>query len=148
MTLAIFQLKWQHCRRYAQEWDTISTSNAVQINSWDDHDIFDGWGSYPPELNTCHVFNAVFREAQRMYLLFQQGTTPALAEKDGFIINQAVAPTGSDTGLRFTSYHYFSQLGPHVACTAPDTRSQRSRLQILPVPARQRILLKVCCCFQ
>ena len=27
-----------------------------QMQIWDDHDIFDGWGSYPDHLQTCPVF--------------------------------------------------------------------------------------------
>ena len=27
-----------------------------QVMMWDDHDIFDGWGSYPHALLTCSVF--------------------------------------------------------------------------------------------
>ena len=30
-----------------------------QINIWDDHDIFDGWGSYPEPLQMCHVFQGM-----------------------------------------------------------------------------------------
>ncbi len=29
--------------------------------TWDDHDIFDGWGSYPPVMQNCEVFQAVWR---------------------------------------------------------------------------------------
>ena len=29
------------------------------INLWDDHDIFDGWGSYPEPLQMCHVFQGM-----------------------------------------------------------------------------------------
>lgn len=38
---------------------------------WDDHDIFDGWGSYPPELQNCPVFSGIFFVARKFYLLFQ-----------------------------------------------------------------------------
>ncbi|PNH09390.1 hypothetical protein TSOC_003985, partial [Tetrabaena socialis] len=43
-----------------------------QVMVWDDHDIFDGWGSYPPELQNCQVFAGVFFVARKFYLLFQQ----------------------------------------------------------------------------
>ena len=29
---------------------------CTQVNIYDDHDIFDGWGSYPPRLQLCPVF--------------------------------------------------------------------------------------------
>lgn len=30
--------------------------DVMQMNLWDDHDIWDGWGSYPPYLQNCPVF--------------------------------------------------------------------------------------------
>lgn len=42
--------------------------------TWDDHDIFDGWGSYPDDLQNCPVFQGCFQAARRFYLLFQQHT--------------------------------------------------------------------------
>ena len=33
----------------------------MQVNIYDDHDIFDGWGSYPPRLQDSPVFQGVHR---------------------------------------------------------------------------------------
>jgi hypothetical protein len=37
---------------------TLARSFAfvMQFHTWDDHDIFDGWGSYPAVLQNCAVF--------------------------------------------------------------------------------------------
>ncbi|GLI69877.1 hypothetical protein VaNZ11_014594 [Volvox africanus] len=43
-----------------------------QVMSWDDHDIFDGWGSYAPYLQDSAVFKGVFASALRWYCVFQQ----------------------------------------------------------------------------
>lgn len=32
----------------------LATIPAVMI--WDDHDIFDGWGSYDPDMQNCVIF--------------------------------------------------------------------------------------------
>ena len=47
-----------------------------QVMTWDDHDIFDGWGSYAMELQFCPVFQGVFFFARKFFCLFQQHTTP------------------------------------------------------------------------
>jgi hypothetical protein len=47
-----------------------------QAMIWDDHDIFDGWGSYPMELQFCPVFQGIFFFARKFFCLFQQHTTP------------------------------------------------------------------------
>ena len=49
----------------------------MQTMTWDDHDIFDGWGSYPDGLQNCPVFQGCYQAAKRFYLLFQQHTTEA-----------------------------------------------------------------------
>ena len=45
---------------YRQHWCSKHLADALacipQVMMWDDHDIFDGWGSYPHALLTCTVF--------------------------------------------------------------------------------------------
>ncbi len=45
---------------YRQHWCSRHLADALacipQVMMWDDHDIFDGWGSYPHALLTCSVF--------------------------------------------------------------------------------------------
>jgi hypothetical protein len=43
------------------------------IYTWDDHDIFDGWGSYGDDLQGCDVFKAIYAQACRAFTLFQIG---------------------------------------------------------------------------
>jgi hypothetical protein len=44
------------------------------VNIWDDHDIIDGFGSYPRLLMSCPVFSAIGKVAFKYYLLFQHQT--------------------------------------------------------------------------
>lgn len=60
----------------------------VQLNTWDDHDIFDGWGSYPPHLQNCSAFGQVFRLAKKMYAAFQMHTTVKTQKSDGYFTAQ------------------------------------------------------------
>jgi len=41
------------------------------VMMWDDHDIFDGWGSYPYDRQNCDVYQQVFAHAERTFKLFQ-----------------------------------------------------------------------------
>lgn len=38
---------------------------------WDDHDIFDGWGSYTAEMQCSELFQVLFRSARRAFWIFQ-----------------------------------------------------------------------------
>ncbi|WP_373818928.1 hypothetical protein [Glaesserella sp.] len=41
------------------------------IMMWDDHDIFDGWGSYTPEMQQSPIFQRLFYHARRAFWVFQ-----------------------------------------------------------------------------
>ena len=106
----------------------------LQINTWDDHDTFDGWGSYPPEIQNCPVFAMVFEASQRFYLLFQHATSPTMAAGDGYLVEAADARTS-----RLPAYHFVTRLGPSAAVVAPDSRSQRSKERIIPAASLKRM---------
>lgn len=53
---------------------------------WDDHDIFDGWGSLPEKFLDSPIGRGLFNVARRMFMLFQLGATdempPARGDED------------------------------------------------------------------
>ena len=72
---------------------------------WDDHDIFDGWGSHPPALLDSPVGRGLFAVARRMFLLFQRALAP-------------------DEGAPGDSLSHVARF-PGFAVVAPDLRSER-----------------------
>ncbi|KAJ3042628.1 hypothetical protein HDV00_006907 [Rhizophlyctis rosea] len=84
----------------------------------DDHDIFDGVGSYPEYLQQSNVFVNVTRIAYRFYLLFQHHTTPQLAQADGYF---------SSTGR---GYNFFRTFGRQNLLLGVDSRAERNVNQI------------------
>lgn len=71
---------------YVQHWsqpDVAAMLAAVPtLMMWDDHDIVDGWGSYPPERQTCPMFReGIGPAATKAFQVFQKqqpaGTPPA-----------------------------------------------------------------------
>lgn len=56
----VSQVEWYYFSHYVKHWSEPMFSDALatipQIMIWDDHDIFDGWGSYPAVLQQCPVF--------------------------------------------------------------------------------------------
>jgi hypothetical protein len=47
-------------------------ASLPSVMMWDDHDIFDGWGSYPLEDHDCPVYQGVFAIAKTFFALFQR----------------------------------------------------------------------------
>ncbi|RDW63999.1 hypothetical protein BP5796_10501 [Coleophoma crateriformis] len=101
----------------------------------DDHDIFDGFGSYPDYMQNSHMFKNIGRIGIEMYLLFQHHTTLELlrnvsTDMDLFTI----------TG---TGWHFVKYLGPAVVVVGPDCRSERNQRQVMAGPTYQGIFPKV-----
>ncbi|KAL6250607.1 hypothetical protein RBB50_002909 [Rhinocladiella similis] len=101
----------------------------------DDHDIFDGFGSYPEYMQFSNMFKNIGRIGIEMYLLFQHHTTLELLrnvsdDRDLFTI----------TG---TGWHFVKFLGPAVAVVGPDTRSERNPHQVMAGPTYQGLFPKI-----
>ncbi|KAI1083254.1 hypothetical protein F5B20DRAFT_529281 [Whalleya microplaca] len=101
----------------------------------DDHDIFDGYGSYPDYMQNSQVFKNVGRIAIDMYLLFQHHTTLEILrnvshDMDLFTI------TGQ-------GWHFVKFLGPAVALVGADLRSERTQSRVLAGPTYQGLFPKV-----
>jgi hypothetical protein len=60
---------WQGQREELDCSDAMASIPTVMM--WDDHDIFDGWGSYTPEMQASEVFQVLFDCARRAFWVFQ-----------------------------------------------------------------------------
>ncbi|MFZ6045663.1 alkaline phosphatase family protein, partial [Pseudomonas sp. CR3202] len=115
---------------------------------WDDHDIFDGWGSYTPEMQRSPLFRTLFRHARRAFWVFQMqqaledlpdltdGTPPGFSSRDPFyrpiawssqLKKDPLALPLLDGQPGFSSAF---QVGP-LALVVADLRTERSRTQVL-----------------
>ncbi|MGP9766774.1 alkaline phosphatase D family protein [Halomonas sp. AOP13-D3-9] len=69
------QLDKFYSNLYRQRWSDENMSymlaSVPSVMMWDDHDIFDGWGSFPKELQQCPVFSEIFRYAKKYFEIFQ-----------------------------------------------------------------------------
>ena len=124
---------------YTSSWDLPHLREALaqipylfQLN---DHDIFDGFGSYPEYLQFSHFFKNIGRIGLQWYLLFQHHTTLDMChsrsdEVDLFTI----------TG---TGWQFIKHLGPSVSVIGIDTRSERNPHQVLAGPTYQGLFPKI-----
>ncbi|ELI6431562.1 alkaline phosphatase family protein [Aeromonas salmonicida] len=69
------QLDRFYCDLYCKQWSRPEVARLLarvpSAMMWDDHDIFDGWGSYPEDLQGCDVYRAIYAAASRYFRLFQ-----------------------------------------------------------------------------
>lgn len=98
------------------------------MNMWDDHDIIDGYGSYPADMQRAECFQVLFANASRFYYLFQQHTTVELAPTHGMY-----------RGSLETCNHLVSTLGPDIGFISVDCRGERTKHDICK-PATYNII--------
>ena len=60
---------WGHPKPNLDAADAMARIPTVMM--WDDHDIFDGWGSYSPAMQHCELFQVLMRHARRAFWVFQ-----------------------------------------------------------------------------
>jgi hypothetical protein len=110
------QVEKYHFNTYAENWDRRdevkkALSSIPSLMMWDDHDIFDGAGSYPPLLHDSPVMMGLFLAAQKMRLLFQHHTTSEKAREHQMFGHQG--------------YNIFARCGPKLAIIGTDGRTER-----------------------
>ncbi|WP_062206697.1 alkaline phosphatase D family protein [Aureimonas sp. AU12] len=95
----------------------ILSAGVPTMMIWDDHDIFDGWGSHPPALQESPVALGLFAAAREMFVLFQLGAGP-----------DALPTCVPDaTGASLTHAARF----PGFAVILPDLRSERTPARVM-----------------
>jgi hypothetical protein len=61
---------------YTSRWSQPEVARILarvpSIAMWDDHDLIDGWGSYPQERQNCEVFGGIWKSASKAFAVFQQ----------------------------------------------------------------------------
>ncbi|TLD24644.1 metallo-dependent phosphatase [Venturia nashicola] len=106
----------------------MATSQIPMVNMWDDHDIIDGFGSYPDRTMSCPVMSGVGNVAFKYYMLFQHQALP--------LEDQSVEPSwllGAQPGpyINELSRSVYMSLGRQTALLALDCRTERTRDEIL-----------------
>lgn len=107
------EIKDYYYKSYMTYWSRPHIKNVLasipSVMIWDDHDIFDGWGSWNSHYQSSPVYQGIFKAAREAFYLFQRGENVPSDEKTA--------------GIKIT-------LG-HTVFVAPDLRSERTREQVM-----------------
>jgi hypothetical protein len=110
------QVEEYHFNTYIQNWERSEVKNALasipSLMQWDDHDIFDGAGSYPPLLHDSPMMTGLFKAAQKLRLLFQHHTTIEKAREHGL--------------FGYHGYNWLAHCGPDLVIIGSDGRTERN----------------------
>ncbi|KAI4127395.1 MAG: hypothetical protein LQ338_003226 [Usnochroma carphineum] len=118
----------RYCMWFSQGLFGMANSQIPMINLWDDHDIIDGFGSYPHHFMSTPVFCGLGAVAFKYYMLFQHQSVPdeGAAEEPSWLMGAAPGPY-----INELSRSLFMFLGKGVAFLGLDCRTERMRDEIL-----------------
>jgi hypothetical protein len=106
----------------------MANSQIPMVNIWDDHDIIDGYGSYPHHFMQTPVFTGIGAVAFKYYMLFQHQSVPAETEQTepSWVLGKNPGPY-----IKERSRSVFMHLGQQLAFLGLDCRTERQRDEIL-----------------
>ena len=107
----------RYCRLWSQTELAPLVASIPSVMMWDDHDIFDGWGSHPKALQNCPVYRGIWSAAREHFALFQLGARP----------DRLPAGIGDPIGSHFGWAFAMGRVG----VIAPDLRSARMQTQVM-----------------
>lgn len=102
----------------------MANSQIPMVNMYDDHDIIDGFGSYPHHFMLSPVFSGLGNVAFKYYMLFQHQSIPTETEacEPSWTLGLQPGPY-----IHELSRSLFMSLGGSVALLAVDARTERTR---------------------
>ncbi|KAL9120320.1 MAG: hypothetical protein Q9187_003123 [Circinaria calcarea] len=113
---------------FSQGFFGMANSQIPMINLWDDHDIIDGFGSYPHHFMSTPVFCGLGNVAFKYYLLFQHQSVSdeSSADEPSWLLGASPGPY-----INELSRSVYLSLGKHVAFLGLDCRTERMREEVL-----------------
>ncbi|KAK6533101.1 hypothetical protein TWF281_007258 [Arthrobotrys megalospora] len=130
----------RYCLWFSQGLFGIAGGTIPSANCFDDHDIIDGFGSYPEEFNGCPVFAGLGTVAFKYYMLFQHHTTLSEGEptEPSWVLGAQPGPY-----IKEPSRSTFMFLGRRVAFMALDCRTERTRDLLLTNETYTRVFQRL-----
>ena len=106
----------------------LANSQIPMVNIFDDHDIIDGYGSYPHSFMDTPVFAGVGAIAFKYYMLFQHQSIVDEGEETepSWLLGVRPGPY-----IKELSRSVFMSLGSHVAFLGLDCRTERQQDTVL-----------------
>lgn len=133
-----------YCEWYGSGAWSKTIAAIPMMSMLDDHDLIDGFGSYPDDLMNAPVFNHIGRRGFFYYHLFQQFQH---SDVDGLELekhsNKSIIFGGMGPYVDFPSQSYLAYFGPDQWILMIDCRAERKLTQICTRLSYDRIFDRV-----
>ncbi|CAG8032393.1 unnamed protein product [Penicillium nalgiovense] len=126
------ELEQFYLERYAawfsQGLFSLANSQIPMVNMWNDHEIFEDFGSYHDDFMQTSVISGIGKIAFKYYLLFQHHSVPDETETDepSWLLGAHLGPY-----IEQKSRNLFMSLGQGVSLLALDCRTERRSNEVL-----------------
>ncbi|KAG5921292.1 hypothetical protein E4U42_005917 [Claviceps africana] len=126
----------RYCMWFSRGLFALAASQIPMVNMYDDHDIFDGYGSYPDHYMKSPVFAGLGAVAFKYYMLFQQQTVVTETEnkEPSWILGVEPGPY-----IKELSRSIYVSMGGKVALLAVDCRTERSETEVVKPETWEKI---------
>eukprot|EP00158_Paraphelidium_tribonemae_P009974 Partr_v1_DN29017_c0_g2_i3_m58598 putative Conserved hypothetical protein len=105
-----------YCKHFTEHTWAYLLASVPQVMMWDDHDVFDGYGSYAESVQSHPLVRSIFAISERFYLLFQHHTTSSRLFRN--LDNPEIYGN--------VSHNFLKVMDTHTAIMGLDMRSQRT----------------------
>ncbi|KAI9802224.1 MAG: hypothetical protein M1825_002945 [Sarcosagium campestre] len=131
---------FSYCRNFSRGLFGVANAQIPSINVWDDHDIIDGWGSYPERVNGNSVFRDLGNAAFKYYVLFQHHSVleEGDADEQSWLLGASPGPY-----INELSRNVFMFLGRDVAFLGLDCRTERTKQEIVTEQTYDLVLARL-----
>ncbi|UKZ48827.1 hypothetical protein TrVGV298_003061 [Trichoderma virens] len=126
----------RYCMWFSQGLFGLATSQIPMVNMYDDHDIFDGYGSYSHPDMSSPVFSGLGRVGFKYYMLFQHQSivTETETSEPSWILGEQPGPY-----IQEVSRSLYMSMGGKVALLAVDARTERTEDTVLDEKTWEKI---------
>ncbi|OAA81027.1 hypothetical protein LEL_00572 [Akanthomyces lecanii RCEF 1005] len=126
----------RYCTWFSQGLFGLATSQIPMVNMYDDHDVFDGYGSYPDHDMRSPVFSGLGAVAFKYYMLFQhQSVLPETETSEpSWILGPSPGPY-----IKELSRSVYVSMGGKTALLAVDTRTERTEHDVIDEKTWEKI---------
>ncbi|TAQ91616.1 hypothetical protein B7494_g19 [Chlorociboria aeruginascens] len=126
----------RYCMWFSQGLFGIANSQIPMVNVFDDHDIIDGFGSYPHHYMGSPIMSGLGAIAFKFYMLFQQQSSIDEGEdtESSWLLGVQPGPY-----IPELSRSIFTQLGRSIAFLGIDCRTERMHDEIVSAETYHKI---------
>ncbi|WXC54360.1 hypothetical protein SNK03_000363 [Fusarium graminearum] len=127
----------RYCMWFSQGLFGLANSQIPMVNMWDDHDIFDGYGSYPHHDMKSPIMSGLGAVAHKYYMLFQHQSIMTELEntEPSWILGNEPGPYINELGRSL-----FLSVGSKVGLLAVDCRTERTEHDVVSDKTWEKIM--------